>query len=79
MISALPFLLLMAVPDVAPAGANVPPPPQRLAAAKAETAVRAQVTILRAAIVSASPPKDGAAQTDREYHRRMLVPMVEFY
>jgi hypothetical protein len=73
MISALPFLLLMA----APAGANVPP--QRLAAPRAETAVRAQVTILRAAIISASPPKGGAAQTDREYHRRSLVPMVEFY
>jgi hypothetical protein len=76
MISALPFLLLMA----APAGANVPPSPQRLAAApKVALAVRAQVTILRAAIISASPPKDGAAQTDREYHRRSLVPMVEFY
>ncbi len=72
MISALPFLLMIG----APAAANDAEVAQRPAAPKV---VRAQATILRAAIISPAPPKDGIAETDREYHRRRLVPMVEFY
>ncbi len=75
MISSLPFLLMMAVPDAV----SLPASPQGSAVPKLELAARAQVTILRAAIISPVPPKDGIAETDREYHRRRSVPMVEFY
>lgn len=79
MISALPFLLMMAAPPAANVSALPQKPAAPLAVPKLELAVRAQVTILRAAIISAVPPKDGMVETDREYHRRTLVPMVEFY
>ncbi len=71
MINTLPLLLLAAAPLQA----------QRDVAA--QPIVRAQVVatavILRAELISRTPPKNGAYQSDRQYRTRRGVPTVEFY